>query len=331
MCNVIMSQGRRLEKLVTRSHTEVFLRFRSSVLGAKQSGLSDDGDDRVALVRVGESSDAQFGRLEREKLPPEWTSRIDEISLEITRIKQKMNKLSELHDEHMYRPSLDDTQKEHEIEIMTKEITEMFHRCQKSIRGIGSRSKDGSKEEQVMARNVMSSLAASLQELSISFRKGQSNYLRRMKNRESQWSDMTLPTVGAAAATGGAQSSLMAEEQLPEDELYDRGFTDHQLMLVEDNTEVIEERERQIRSIVESISQLNEIFRDLATMIVEQGTVLDRIDYNIEQTSTSVEKGLQQLEQAEKTQRKSRKTLCIIVLAVVVIVMLLGYIIFKVK
>ena len=49
-----------------------------------------------------------------------------------------------------------------------------------------------------------------------------------------------------------------------------QGFTDHQLMLVEDNTEVIEERERQIRSIVESISQLNEIFRDLATMIVEQ-------------------------------------------------------------
>lgn len=36
-----------------------------------------------------------------------------------------VNKLSELHDEHMNRPSLDDSQKEHEIEILTKEITEV--------------------------------------------------------------------------------------------------------------------------------------------------------------------------------------------------------------
>jgi hypothetical protein len=41
------------------------------------------------LVRVGDSSDAQFRKVEREQLPPEWTSRIDEISIEITRIKQK--------------------------------------------------------------------------------------------------------------------------------------------------------------------------------------------------------------------------------------------------
>jgi syntaxin 16 len=174
----------------------------------------------------------------------------------------------------------------------------MFHRSQRSIRSIGARSKDGTSEEQLMAKNVMASLASSLQDLSVTFRKGQSNYLRRMKNRESQWSDMALPSASTAASTV-PQSSLMAEEKLPEDELYDRGFTNHQLMLVDDSTEVIEEREHQIRSIVESISQLNEIFRDLATMIVEQGTILDRIDYNIEQTSTSVEKGLEQLEKVK--------------------------------
>ena len=42
-----------------------------------------------------------------------------------------------------------------------------------------------------------------------------------MKNRESQWSDMTLPSAAKAAASV-PQSSLMAEEKLPEDELYDR-------------------------------------------------------------------------------------------------------------
>ena len=33
---------------------------------------------------------------------------------------------------------------------------------------------------------------------------------------------------------------------------------------------LVEEREREIRQIVQSISDLNEVFRDLATMVVEQ-------------------------------------------------------------
>lgn len=41
-------------------------------------------------------------------------------------------------------------------------------------------------------------------------------------------------------------------------------------MLVEQNTVLVEEREREVRQIVQSISDLNEIFRDLAGMVVEQ-------------------------------------------------------------
>lgn len=39
---------------------------------------------------------------------------------------------------------------------------------------------------------------------------------------------------------------------------------------VEKNTVVIEEREKEIISIVQSISEINEMYRDLATMVVEQ-------------------------------------------------------------
>lgn len=52
--------------------------------------------------------------------------------------------------------------------------------------------------------------------------------------------------------------------------LFQQGFTDDQLALVEQNTLLVEEREREIRQIVQSISDLNEIFRDLGAMIVEQ-------------------------------------------------------------
>lgn len=49
-----------------------------------------------------------------------------------------------------------------------------------------------------------------------------------------------------------------------------QGFTTDQMRLAEENTAIIEQREKEIQSIVQSISELNEIFRDLATMIVEQ-------------------------------------------------------------
>ena len=42
------------------------------------------------------------------------------------------------------------------------------------------------------------------------------------------------------------------------------------MRMVEGNTTLVEHREKEIQSIVQSISELNEIFRDLATMVVEQ-------------------------------------------------------------
>jgi syntaxin 16 len=48
--------------------------------------------------------------------------------------------------------------------------------------------------------------------------------------------------------------------------------------------------------IAKSIHQLAEIFRDLQTMIIDQGTILDRIDYNIEQVATSMKSAHTELE-----------------------------------
>lgn len=104
--------------------------------------------------------------------------------------------------------------------------------------------------------------------------------------------------------------------------LYGQGFTDDQLVLVEQNTLMVEEREREIRQIVQSISDLNEIFRDLGAMIVEQGTVLDRIDYNVEQSCVKTEDGLKQLHKAEQHQKKNRKMLVILVLVVIIVVLI---------
>jgi syntaxin 16 len=50
----------------------------------------------------------------------------------------------------------------------------------------------------------------------------------------------------------------------------------------------VEQRDEEIRRIVESIAELQSIFADLANLVADQGTVLDRIDYNMEQTVVKV-------------------------------------------
>lgn len=58
--------------------------------------------------------------------------------------------------------------------------------------------------------------------------------------------------------------------------------------MVERNTRQVAERDEEIRRIVESIAELQSIFKDLAGLVADQGTVLDRIDYNMEQTVVKV-------------------------------------------
>lgn len=60
------------------------------------------------------------------------------------------------------------------------------------------------------------------------------------------------------------------------------------LKRVNTNDVAIVQREREINDIAQGIIELADIFKELQGMVIDQGTMLDRIDYNIENMAVNV-------------------------------------------
>ncbi|PCH40434.1 t-SNARE [Wolfiporia cocos MD-104 SS10] len=87
---------------------------------------------------------------------------------------------------------------------------------------------------------------------------------------------------------------------------------------------VIHEREAEIREIETGIHELSEIFRDLGTLVQEQGGMLDNIESNISSIAVDTAGAAEELTTAHEYQRKAgRRALCLMMILVVVIAVVL--------
>ena len=94
--------------------------------------------------------------------------------------------------------------------------------------------------------------------------------------------ESNLIDIEGGGARGGAQTLAMLEE--------------------EQNVQQLEERERAVRQLEADIMDVNQIFKDLAAMVHDQGELVDSIEANVETSSIRVNEGTEQLRQAERYQ-----------------------------
>ena len=57
-------------------------------------------------------------------------------------------------------------------------------------------------------------------------------------------------------------------------------------------------RSKELTHLAQSIAGLADLFKDLGALVVEQGTILDSVEYNIEQTATHVKEAVTELKVA---------------------------------
>jgi len=78
------------------------------------------------------------------------------------------------------------------------------------------------------------------------------------------------------------------------------------LKAVNDQLNLIDERYEAINKIASDVIQINELMKDLNTMVIEQGHIIDTIEDNVVQAQNHIEKGTDELRKANISQKKSR-------------------------
>ncbi|ETW80628.1 hypothetical protein HETIRDRAFT_320868 [Heterobasidion irregulare TC 32-1] len=305
----------------TRSRTLLFISYRDSSARssrfARTAHYDDAHDEREGLI------DAGPGHISLDvQLPPKWyvVDLAEQVEDILAGTQAKISALDRLHAKHVLPGFTDRTTEEREIEAATSEITKDFRHCQSLIQRILSdaahafppASLDAQRHQALAAKNVQRGLAAKVQDLSAAFRKKQRVYMEKLQGHAIKNQDLLIAS-GVTSLKGS--EGLSAVDDDVEAASRTGQYTSQQLL--EPDLD-LRARDRELTEIAKSIGTLAELFKDLSALVIDQGTLLDSVEYNIEQTATHVSEAAKELEVATRYQKNTGKRKCIFLLLLII-------------
>ncbi|XP_042049720.1 syntaxin-43-like isoform X2 [Salvia splendens] len=309
--------------MATRNRTILFRRYRDALKSVRAPvGSSSSGGRSVIELSTASllNPNRSYTPLSTEDpgtsrgtvavgLPPAWVDVSEEIATNVQRVRGKMAELLKAHAKALMPSFGDGKEDQRQIEALTEEITDLLKKSEKRLQIL---SAGGPTEDSNIRKNVQRSLATELQTLSMELRKKQSTYLKRLR-QQKEGSD----GVDLEMNINGSKSTRDDDYDMD-----DIGFSEHQMARLKKSEAFTAEREREIQQVVESVSELAQIMKDLSVLVIDQGTIVDRIDYNITNVAASVEDGLKQLQKAERSQKQGGMVMCATILIIMCLVML---------
>jgi len=305
----------RFSRMATRNLTKKFVEIRNASKANRHLKSGDDSSDETLPHKglLNQNSDSTTWRASKGKaLPPRWVEDIENAEDTISKIEIKIKELSALHNKRlMVNFESDEAQQEREIDYKTQEITNLFRNAERILQKFSRADKSSAipPSELTVRTNIQRSIAKKLQGLSMSFRSTQKEYLNRLKTQKTENGNI----FDFETSKGGVE---------PFEVDTDTGFTAQQRAMVDDTEELVNQRDQEIAHIAKSIEELAAIFKELAVLVIDQGTILDRIDYNMESAVEHAQEGIKQLVKAEEHQKNALPFRCIVLLVVLIAIML---------
>ena len=230
--------------------------------------------------------------------------------------------LKSLQSERIKPKFIDEQQENRRIE---QEIQKLIIQMMKKIKfcegltkmeKINKNKNTGGKIEQKVKNNIKDFLVSKIKNFSNEFRRNQQQYMKYLKEMEG------------GDIENNNNNLNHSFESLDDNE--EENLNNNFLMKQDDDfQQQMKKRNEDINILANSINELSGIFKDLQNVVQEQGTILDRIDYNIDVSYENSQKGLKFLKKAEEHQNESCFRNVILVLFVIIFIETL-LIIFKV-
>lgn len=248
---------------------------------------------------------------------PQWVALVESVNSDCAAAREALTHLALLHRSILKVNFHDETgegaqDQAADIETLSGEISTLLKRSEQSVKRIALINNQGqlSQQERLIRVNVMRACATDLQALSKQFRQAQKEYMSALKEREQIGIDL-----------GFDDSTSTSSHRINLDEALEKGLTEEQAQQMQEMEANASEREAEILRIASSVNDLATMFRELNVLVIEQGTILDRIDYNLEQTVEKVRSGTNQIKQADNYSKKAYTAKCMAVLVVLIVVL----------
>uniref|UniRef100_A0A0G4I3Z7 t-SNARE coiled-coil homology domain-containing protein n=1 Tax=Chromera velia CCMP2878 TaxID=1169474 RepID=A0A0G4I3Z7_9ALVE len=283
-------------------------RFGYSLLGGTPPGAaaggSHDGHQRLLASGTG-VVDVEGAEIEMSSLPPIWADLIKDAQDDVKKIEEKLKALQKAQQRRLLKVFSEESKtKKNEIDMITEQVQNLFRRCESRVQQVSSRGIPAEQQTEAeirMRRNAQRAVASDLQRLTGQYKRIQRDFAAELEKRQ-----------------GGGDFFSKKTENLVDDDV----FTDHQMQELEHWETEVDTRNEEISRIAKSVQELAEIFKEVAVLVIDQGTILDRIDYNIEEAVTQTEQAAVQIQRAEQHQKSGRVMKCITVLIICISVMI---------
>ena len=175
-----------------------------------------------------------------------------------------------------------------EINKLILKMMKKIKFCEALIKMIKNQKNEKNTILEKVKYNIKMFLIEKIQNFSNEFRKNQQQYLKYLK-------DMGI----SSNINNDNEKSIEKFNEL-DDEKKNFLYTQE-----DDKYQQIKKRDEDISVLAKSIDELSGIFKDLQNIVQEQGTILDRIDYNINISYENSQQGLKYIKKAEEHQNES--------------------------
>lgn len=240
----------------------------------------------------------------------DWYDIVENTKFILEKLDSKLKELEKLYKKLGTRPDFFDQKNDDEAKtsVLVDEIKKLINTAFKNINVLKSHASSSRRAiERKLIGNIVQGLVASLNEITSNFRDEQSNYFRQISSIQetaNDFFDWDMDNVGAATSRGDRTSVDSFDNFLKpstttfnasqmDDMISDVNLDEHfqrrpnqrpgdQLLMMKHDEKQMEAREREVQGIVQSIMELNQIYKDLSHLVHEQGelSLYSRPNYN---------------------------------------------------